>query len=151
MDGGYTPNYDYALEALTGIPYGKWREYDAEDTVRFFALRLHEVGLIKSTPQKLIAQGTFREDLYYRLNVIEIAIPPLNQNDITTGDLDITEANADLFVIGAALAIVERVYTDTPARLHPVALYQVRAVLELLKEEKLVEEVNELWKRFDVH
>ena len=24
--------------------YGKWREYDAEDTIRFYALRLHEVG-----------------------------------------------------------------------------------------------------------
>ena len=24
----------------------------------FYALRLHEIGLIKSTPQKIIAQGT---------------------------------------------------------------------------------------------
>ena len=40
------------------IPYGQWREYDPEDTVRFYALRLHEVGMIKSSPQKIIAQGT---------------------------------------------------------------------------------------------
>ena len=40
------------------VPYGKWREYDPEDTVRFYALRLHEVGMIQSSPQKLIAQGT---------------------------------------------------------------------------------------------
>jgi NitT/TauT family transport system substrate-binding protein len=40
------------------VPYGKWREYDPEDTIRFYALRLHEVGMIQSTPQKLIAQGT---------------------------------------------------------------------------------------------
>jgi NitT/TauT family transport system substrate-binding protein len=52
------PNYDYVLQTMREIPYSQWREYDAEDTVRFFALRLHEVGLIKSTPQKLIAQGT---------------------------------------------------------------------------------------------
>ena len=52
---GYTPNYDYALEALTGIPYGKWREYDAEDTVRFYSLRLHEAGMSKSTPDQIIA------------------------------------------------------------------------------------------------
>jgi NitT/TauT family transport system substrate-binding protein len=26
--------------------------------VRFWALRLHEAGVIKSSPQKLIAQGT---------------------------------------------------------------------------------------------
>jgi hypothetical protein len=28
------------------------------DTVRFYALRLHEAGMIKSTPQKILAQGT---------------------------------------------------------------------------------------------
>jgi NitT/TauT family transport system substrate-binding protein len=26
--------------------------------VRFFALRLHEIGMIKSTPQAIIADGT---------------------------------------------------------------------------------------------
>ena len=40
------------------LPYDRWREYDPEDTVRFYALRLHEVGMIKSSPQKIIAQGT---------------------------------------------------------------------------------------------
>ena len=30
----------------------------AEDTLRFYALRLHEVGMLKSYPQKLMAQGT---------------------------------------------------------------------------------------------
>ena len=39
-------------------PYDKWREYDAEDTIRFYALRLHEAGFIKSSPQKIIADGT---------------------------------------------------------------------------------------------
>jgi NitT/TauT family transport system substrate-binding protein len=58
VDRGWTDNYDLALEVLKAIPYGQWREYDAEDTVRFFALRLHEAGLIKSTPQQIIAQGT---------------------------------------------------------------------------------------------
>jgi NitT/TauT family transport system substrate-binding protein len=58
VDRGYTDSYDLALEVIKGIPYGQWREYDAEDTVRFFALRLHEAGMIKATPQKLIAQGT---------------------------------------------------------------------------------------------
>jgi hypothetical protein len=58
VDGGFTSRYDYALEALTELPYDKWREYDPEDTVRFYALRLREAGLIKSTPQKLIAEHT---------------------------------------------------------------------------------------------
>ena len=55
---GYTPGYDMALEVVKELPYRSWREYEPEDTVRFHALRLHEVGMIKSSPQKLIAQGT---------------------------------------------------------------------------------------------
>ena len=55
-DRGY--RYDYALQAIKEIPYGKWCEYDAEDTVRFYSLRLHEAGMIKSSPKKIIAEGT---------------------------------------------------------------------------------------------
>ena len=58
VDRRLTPRYDYALQALSEIPYPKWREYDAEDTLRFYALRLHEAGMVKSTPQKIIANGT---------------------------------------------------------------------------------------------
>jgi NitT/TauT family transport system substrate-binding protein len=58
VDRGFTPRYDYAVQTMQEIPYNRWREYDPEDTVRFYALRLHEIGLIKSTPQKIIAQGT---------------------------------------------------------------------------------------------
>jgi NitT/TauT family transport system substrate-binding protein len=58
IEKGFTPNYDYALQAMQEIPYNRWREYDPEDAVRFYALRLQEAGFIKSTPQKIIAQGT---------------------------------------------------------------------------------------------
>jgi NitT/TauT family transport system substrate-binding protein len=58
VEKGFTPRYDYARQTMREIPYNRWREYDPEDTVRFYALRLHEIGLIKSTPQKIIAQGT---------------------------------------------------------------------------------------------
>jgi NitT/TauT family transport system substrate-binding protein len=58
VEKGYTPRYDYALQSLQEVAYPQWREYDPEDSVRFFALRLHEVGMIKSSPQKIIAQGT---------------------------------------------------------------------------------------------
>jgi NitT/TauT family transport system substrate-binding protein len=58
VDGGFTPRYDRALEALRENIFDKWRDYDAEDTVRFYALRLHDVGFIKSNPNKLIADST---------------------------------------------------------------------------------------------
>ncbi|HEU0215916.1 MAG TPA: ABC transporter substrate-binding protein, partial [Stellaceae bacterium] len=58
VDGGFTPRYDYALQTLKENAYDKWRDYDAEDTIRFYALRMHEAGFIKSTPQKIIAENT---------------------------------------------------------------------------------------------
>jgi NitT/TauT family transport system substrate-binding protein len=58
VDGGFTERYDYTLQGLGDVPYAKWREYNPEDTLRFYALRLHEAGMVKSTPKALIAQGT---------------------------------------------------------------------------------------------
>jgi NitT/TauT family transport system substrate-binding protein len=55
---GYDPNYEIALEVLKELPYRRWRDASPEDTIRFHGLRLREAGLIKSTPQALIAQGT---------------------------------------------------------------------------------------------
>jgi len=55
---GFKTNADYALQALKELPYGRWREYNPEETVRFYALRLREAGMVKNAPQKLIAQGT---------------------------------------------------------------------------------------------
>jgi NitT/TauT family transport system substrate-binding protein len=55
---GFTSRYDYALESVRALPYRKWREYDPEDTLRFYALRLREAGMVKAAPQKLLANGT---------------------------------------------------------------------------------------------
>ena len=58
VDGDFTAQYDYALQMLKELPYGKWREFDPEDAVRFYSLRLREAGVIKSSPNKIIADGT---------------------------------------------------------------------------------------------
>jgi NitT/TauT family transport system substrate-binding protein len=50
--------YDVALQTMRELPYRSWREYDAEDAVRFWALRLHEAGMIKSSPDQIISKGT---------------------------------------------------------------------------------------------
>jgi NitT/TauT family transport system substrate-binding protein len=55
---GYEPRYEVALDVLKELPYRRWRYADPEDTLRFHALRLHEVGIVKSNPSRLIAQGT---------------------------------------------------------------------------------------------
>ena len=57
VDGGYTA-LRLCATGHAGDPYHKWREYDPEDAIRFWALRLREGGMIKSSPQKIIAEGT---------------------------------------------------------------------------------------------
>lgn len=57
VDAGYAERYDYALETLSELPYA-WREFDPEDSMRFYALRLHEVGMVTSTPNAILAEGT---------------------------------------------------------------------------------------------
>ncbi|MDQ6438113.1 ABC transporter substrate-binding protein [Mesorhizobium sp. LHD-90] len=71
VEQGYTKRYDHALQVMKAIPYG-WREYSAEDTLRFYALRLHEVGMLKSSPQELMAQGTdwrFLDEIKHELKI----------------------------------------------------------------------------------
>jgi len=58
VDKGFSTNYEYTLAAMQQIPYNRWRVYNPEDTIRFYALLLRGVGMIKSTPDELIKQGT---------------------------------------------------------------------------------------------
>jgi NitT/TauT family transport system substrate-binding protein len=67
VDTGYTQgyadtpfpqDYDSMLHTIIHMQYGSWREFNPDDTVRFFALRLKEAGLINGTPEALIARAT---------------------------------------------------------------------------------------------
>ena len=58
MRQGFKPQPEVARMAIKELPYGRWRDYNPEETVRFYALRLREAEMVKGTPQKLIAQGT---------------------------------------------------------------------------------------------
>jgi NitT/TauT family transport system substrate-binding protein len=53
---GFPTEYERALQVFREIPYAQWREYDPEDTLRFFALRMHKLGLIKQSPDDLVDQ-----------------------------------------------------------------------------------------------
>lgn len=55
---GLTKNYDYAVQALRELPYARWRDFDAEDSMRYYALRLQEAGYIKSSAKKIVAEGS---------------------------------------------------------------------------------------------
>lgn len=58
VEAGLAQRYDHALQTLTELPYTSWREYDPEDTLRFYALRLHELGMIETSPKEIVARGT---------------------------------------------------------------------------------------------
>ena len=49
VDKGVIDRYDYALQTMKDVVYTKWREYSPEDTVRFYALRLQEAGMVKAS------------------------------------------------------------------------------------------------------
>jgi NitT/TauT family transport system substrate-binding protein len=57
VGAGFTTQLEYARQTLDEVPYGKWREFDPEDTIRFYALRLHEAGMIRSTPNQILVAG----------------------------------------------------------------------------------------------
>src|SRR5580700_10208286 len=56
------------LETLTVTPVGGHE--DRKVSVRVVAATSRELS-------KMVEEGTFREDLYYRLNVVSITLPPL--------------------------------------------------------------------------
>ena len=58
VERGVAQNYDYVLQSVREIGYLKWRDYEAEDTTRFWSLGLRELGIINPDPKKLLAQGT---------------------------------------------------------------------------------------------
>jgi NitT/TauT family transport system substrate-binding protein len=58
IDRGYPAERALVVQTLKEVPFGRWRAYDPVDTLRFYALRLHEAGMIKSSPQKILSQGT---------------------------------------------------------------------------------------------
>jgi NitT/TauT family transport system substrate-binding protein len=66
VDAGFAKQYDYALQTIQELPYDLWHEYDSADSLRFYALRLHEAGMITSHPNAILADGTdwrFLEEL----------------------------------------------------------------------------------------
>jgi NitT/TauT family transport system substrate-binding protein len=58
VNGGFTGQYDYALQTIRELPYELWHEYDSEDSMRFYGLRLHEAGMLRNSPNALLAEGT---------------------------------------------------------------------------------------------
>ena len=58
VDRGFYKDYVTSVQALREVSFKRWREFDSAESLRFYALRMHEAGILKSAPQKLLRQGT---------------------------------------------------------------------------------------------
>ena len=66
VKAGVSDKYEYVLDAVREIGYRNWRIYSSEDTVRFWALRMREQGLISISPRTVLQEHTnwrFSEEL----------------------------------------------------------------------------------------
>jgi NitT/TauT family transport system substrate-binding protein len=57
VDKGFAPNYEHALATLRGFAYNRWRTDNPDSTLRFHALRLRDIGMIKTNPNTLITRA----------------------------------------------------------------------------------------------
>ena len=55
---GFNVDPEYARQALRELKLGAWRDFNPEETLRFYALRLREAEMVKGAPQKIIAGGS---------------------------------------------------------------------------------------------
>ena len=62
---------------LRFLETGEIQRVGADGGARHVNVRI--IGATHRNLREMIAQGTFREDLYYRLNVIQITVPPLRE------------------------------------------------------------------------
>lgn len=53
------------------------REFERVGDTHTIKVDVRIVAATNSDPQKMVAEGTFREDLFYRLNIIPVHLPPL--------------------------------------------------------------------------
>ncbi len=68
--------YDLQVKLLKAVEYGEIAKVGSAETIKV------DTRIIAATNQNLqsmVADGTFREDLFYRLNVIPIFVPPLRE------------------------------------------------------------------------
>ena len=57
-DRGLADNYELLAHSLAEVGYDRWRDFDTDDAIRFYTLRMREVGMSKANPADVIADGT---------------------------------------------------------------------------------------------
>jgi NitT/TauT family transport system substrate-binding protein len=92
-DAGWVTPLIYAQRMLGMVPYSVWRDYNPEDSVRFYSLHLGEAGLIESTPDEIIEKGT--DFTYFNELKEEMAAFPRARNGATALNCEIEARGED--------------------------------------------------------
>jgi DNA-binding NtrC family response regulator len=104
-----------------------------------------DVRIIAATNKDLakeIEEGRFREDLFYRLNVVTITIPPLRERE---GDIELI---ADFFMRKYAHALNKKIRRIEPSALHVLKGYRwpgnIRELQNTMERAVLMAEAGEI-------
>jgi NitT/TauT family transport system substrate-binding protein len=71
IETGFSTPDEPIIQSLNAIHYEAWRKFDPADSMRFYALRMQETGMVKASPQKILADGTdwrFLDEIKRELN-----------------------------------------------------------------------------------
>jgi Nif-specific regulatory protein len=113
-------------KVLRAVQEGEVQPIGSEKTQRV------NVRILSATHKDLeaeVAEGRFREDLFYRLNVVELPVPPLRSRG---GDIPLL---AQRFLAASAAEIGKRVAGFTPRALEALAKYRFPGNVRELKNE----------------
>lgn len=114
------------------------------------------IATVNETPQKLMEEGKLRKDLYYRLNVVNISIPPL-RNRMDDVPLLVEELLAkynkkygkELWIVSDA-ALEKLMDYDYPGNVRELDNIIVQAVLMAGNEHILTEKQLQMPMRMDI-
>lgn len=96
--------YDLQVKLLRVLEEGEIERVGGTDTVK---VNVRVIASTKKNLKDLVSEGKFREDLYYRLNVFPINLPPLRERP---GDIELLARHfAKEFSNGANISIDDEV------------------------------------------
>ena len=129
---------DTQVKLLRVLQSRTFERLGGEESIR---TNVRVIAATKNVLSKMVAAGTFREDLYYRLNVVPLAIPPLRER------LDDIPVLVDHFLEQLAVKLNRGRLTITPGAVGRLQAYHwpgnVRELEHLLERMVALKAGNE--------
>jgi DNA-binding NtrC family response regulator len=119
--------YDMQVKLLRVLEEGEIERVGSGTTIK---IDVRVIASTKKNLKDLVAEGKFREDLYYRLNVFPINLPPLRERP---GDIEMLARHfARVFSEGASIKIDDEVIEILKNYPFPGNVREIRNLMERL-------------------